>query len=493
MLRGFFIMYKSIVILLSVYVVFVAYLQIPNLMQYDSKRILQLLLFSLIGLAFVVQSARCFFSPRKNFRYRTPNIKTFVKILVAILLFSGLVSVIQAYSFKHALTEYTFIFLLLTLIYILTPNSLKSHYFLGKSIFGSAILFGTIYLIFFLGNYISSFFNPMILLWPDKHNFSLVINGVELAKEVLYFDNKRFFNHTQSWTLPILIGLLSYYQGLNNKKGIVVALSILISFWWMLLFATGVRGTLVGVVGSLLILGFFYKKDILQFLKNTIATAITGGIFYYVLFLFIPSINSSAESINTNNIPLVRDLSSGSVRLELWENTINQWMLNPFFGIGPMHSAQMLSPSQYAHPHNFYIQFLSEWGLFAFIALSILLIVFFKFIYKNYSSIKRSNSNKTIYLTFIWSLLVALIHAFFSGVMMTPISQVWLLLVVAWLLGHNRHDFATTFRRVETFKFVYLVLLLVVLYVISGDIFNLPDSYSETTLSPRFWVQGLFD
>jgi hypothetical protein len=125
----------------------------------------------------------------------------------------------------------------------------KTALFFGKVIFLTAVIYTGLYIIIFFGNYIISFIDPMVLLWPNKYDFSIIYDGVEYhGKEILYFVNIRFFNHTQTWTLPVLIGLLTFLQKKNWDKSIRAILFFLISFWWMLLIASTGRGAMFGII-----------------------------------------------------------------------------------------------------------------------------------------------------------------------------------------------------------------------------------------------------
>ncbi|MEX0661119.1 MAG: O-antigen ligase family protein [Balneolaceae bacterium] len=346
-------------------------------------------------------------------------------------------------------------------------------------------------MVIFLGNYISSFFNPMIALWPEKYNFILTIDGVDLkGKEVLYFDNKRFFNHTQTWTLPLLVGLLTYLQKQNYEKIIRGLLFLLTACWWMLLFVTTGRGAIFGIVVSLILLAVIWRKDVYAFVKNTVLSLSAGGVLYYVMFIL--PVDKIGQTI-------FRIESSRPFR---FLGALEVWWQNPLFGLGPMHYAQIGKSQFVGHPHNFYLQFLSEWGIFAFIALACLAVTGMIFIYKNYSKTKEASRNRIIYITLTWSLLAGLIHAFFSGVMMTPMSQMWFVLIVAWFLGYGRKIIADNVIgiRFNYLTMIYVFFLIIVLWMVSYDIFNLTEIYEKyltdyphQSFKPRFWVQGLFE
>lgn len=485
-------MYKTLSFFFTVFLVLAAYFQIPELMQYDSKRILQLILFVVIGFVLLLS----FFQKARNNQsdYSLDEIKVsrFVYVSTVLLFIFGLTSVLQASNFKYAFLEFSLFFLLLTLIISIAPKSLKEHYFLGRLILFIALIYSSLYIVIFFGNYISSFLNPMITIWPEKYNFILTINGVELTgKETLYFDNIRFFNHTQIWTLPLLVGLLTYFQKERTNFFIKALLFFLISCWWMLILAATARGAILGILLSLTVLAFIWRKDALAFVKNSLTSLGTGGILYYLLFILpVDSIGRTIFRISSS-------------RPNRFAAAIEAWWQNPFFGLGPMHYAKIGEAQFVGHPHNFYLQFLSEWGIFSFIAFLSLLIAGWLLLYKNSFKTKETSSNRLIFLTFAWSIMAGLAYAFFSGVMMTPMSQIWFVLITAWFIGYKRYDMSIKNNWFINYKYIYLAyifFLIMVVWMVYEDVFSLADSYSayltnypDSIFHPRFWVQGLFE
>lgn len=484
-------MFRITIGLLSVFLILTPYFQLPEIYQYDTKRIFQLVLFLLIG--FVI-----FISVIKN--VKRESVLTSERLFLGskftvtclFIIFSvGLFSLLLATNIRYATLEFSFFFLLFVLVYLLAPATLKQHHLLGNLIFGTALIYSTLYIVIFFGNYISSFFNPMIAMWPEKYDFTITINTVELiGKEVLYFDNIRFFNHTQIWTLPLLVGLLTYFQRNNLNKLIGVLLFLLISFWWMLLLVTAGRGAAFGIIVSLCMITILWKKDMYALLKNAVLTFVTGGALYYFLFIF--PVDSIAQTI-------FRIESSRPYR---FIGALEVWWQNPIFGLGPMHYAEIDKSQFVGHPHNFYLQLLSEWGIIAFIAFLSLIFVGLKFVYKNYEITNTLSNNRIIYSTFTWSLMAGLIYAFFSGVMMTPMSQMWFVLIAAWFLGYRRKSITNHVIsiRYNHLYLLYFFFLFIVIWMVSYDVFNLTEIYEKyltdyphQSFKPRFWVQGLFE
>jgi putative inorganic carbon (hco3(-)) transporter len=490
-------MYKAKVICISGFLVLGAFLQLPEFNLYDSKRILQMGLLIIIGLlagiSLLQKNKSSFFVPAGDPVPSKPVIAAFAVFIIA-----GLISTLLSDRIEFAALEYLYFFLLLAAMFMIIPQSLRNHYLIGQVIFATALFYTGLYLIIFFGNYISSFMDPMIVMWPEKYSFSIIFEGSELkGREVLYFVNKRFFNHTQTWTLPILIGLLLMLYKKRPQDFILHSLLFLaVSFWWMLIFASGGRGSTVALISSLLIIAILFRKEAIAMIKIAGATFISGGVFYYLFF----------RLFSTDGIPMMRSAKNVNLRLQSWEVATELWMQNPFFGMGPMHFASMQnmidSIPWSAHPHNFYLQILTEWGIIAFLALAVLLFMAGKMVIRNFSGIVRNSSNRIIYISITWSMAAALIHAFVSGVMVTAMSQVWFILIGAWLLGFSMRGSSSNenFRRINYMSYVYLLLLGAVLFLTFEDILTLKSLYSEYMATypddqffPRFWGQGLFE
>lgn len=487
-------MQKTICVLLAGFLIFTPYLNIPDYLHYDNKRLLQLCIFGTIGLLVLYK----FFSKKNEYQIDNHNQRLgYSNYLISgfLILFStGIISAFLSYSIEYALLEFVIFFLLLSLLFILKPLNQKTHLFLGKIILASATIYSGLYLVLFFGNYISSFYNPMITLWPDKYNFSIMINEIELqGKETLFFTHKRFFNHTQTWTIPILVGFICYHRYKFSDQWVISALLILLaSFWWMLIFASGGRGSVLSLVLSVIVLSIIWRKDLIPFLKYGSVSLAISTLFYFIFFKLIPNSNG--------NMPLLRSSDSG--RLNMWQVAMESWWQNPFFGIGPMHYSKLETDPFFAHPHNFYIQFLTEWGIIAFIALVFIIVILIKNVIDNYPEENQKFQTKFLYISVSWSLSAALIHAFFSGVFHTPMSQVWFVLMTGWLLGFNRkkNSASQSFPLHRYASFTFVALLLITAFLVYDDAFSIYQGYEEyltnypeSKFYPRFWGQGLFN
>lgn len=481
---------------LAVFLIGAPYVTLPELSLYDSKRVLQLAAFGLIALLAAVSLLMRVRDQRDLSLDTGSTVSWPVMGLFAVIAVSGLLSVFQSERWDYAWLEYTFFLLLLASVLLLMPTGKKAHYRLGRFIFAAAVIYAAGYLVIFWGNYLSYFLHDMVPLWPDRGVFLDIPDGEGRVyfegKEVLYFANRRFFNHTQTWTLPLLAGLLVWVR----HTGLRSMLFVLLSSWWMLVFASGVRGTTLAVMLAMLLLLILYWRDVRWLAAANITAFLAGLLMYWVFFVaFIGEDASALAAMQT---------AQSSFRVEYAVYSLQLWTDNLLLGVGPMHMAQIEGGEPYyAHPHNFALQFLAEWGSIAFIALTALGVMLFVSLYRHFGAVPRSGRNRLIFLTVCWSFMAALIHALLSGVMHTPMSQMWFILILAWLLGcvaryapkRPTGPAAAPVRHV-----LYMVVLVVVLAVAGDQLSGLADrdeqyleQYDTRTFYPRFWGQGLFE
>jgi O-antigen ligase len=331
-------------------------------------------------------------------------------------------------------------------------------------------------------------FSQFVQIWPHK----LLVNGDIVnvyadGKELLYFENRRFFNHTQTWTFPLLIGLFVFFKRSKDYKNFTPLIFIIISLWWMLLYQSGGRGTTLSVFVSAAFLWAVSRKDFTPLVKPLILSSLAGWGFKYLLF-DLPFSGSGQAVLRTNNNRTFR-----------WEGALEVWWKNPWFGIGPGHYGE-IGPTQFVgHPHNYYLQILSEWGVIAFICIAALFFVAASFAWNKFKGTKPGTTNRLNFLVMSWAFVAACCHAFFSGVMHTPLSQMWLVLILAWFIGYYIRE---NFHMIKTDRvpvLAYVILLAIVLYIVIPEMLTLPEMYQAyaeqypgRSLYPRFWGQGLF-
>lgn len=472
--------------ILFIYLVFAPYMRIPGFQFYDSKRIWQLLIFFLLSLGFLYKWYLQ--KPKTNKIQLNFSLGTTYFYLMCGVVVSGLISVFLSDYIGYALLEFSFILMIVLLIIFLSPTSYKELYRQGRFIYITAIIFSSIYVIIFIGNYITSFIDPMTVLWPNKITYSIAFGDTTLTgREILYYSNKRFFNHTQTWTFPILISAVIYFK--NRFGGWFrvesILLFVLVSVWWLLVFASGGRGTLIAVIASTILMLFLFKKEAADFFKICFSTLIAGLGGYLFFYIYLPV---------SREAPLLRFTDNN--RFDLWQNGLELWFRNPFFGVGPMHYAKMDGLPEEAHPHNFFVQFLSEWGGISFIFLMGILFLFVRSTIKLRKTTGFVHSRSLVVISMYASFCAALIHALVSGVMHTPMSQMWLVVILGWILAWNCKNESRFFdKRVLSILLIILIVTVLFLTVpiideLSATYIDYLQKYPDSKIWPRFWGKG---
>ncbi|MDR8391607.1 O-antigen ligase family protein [Aliifodinibius sp. S!AR15-10] len=473
--------------LIGAFVFLALFIPIAGIGMYDSKRIFELCLF--VGLSILFLCLTFQLKNEKEDLYISHLCATSLCVFTSFGIISAYLSKFPRYGFIEA---FLFSIVILTII-LISKRDVFGHYRLGVFVQSLAVIFSTVYLIYFFGNYIAAHLNPLVPMWPDRLSVSLHIgDNVYNGKEVLNFVHKRFFNHIQTWTLPLLISLALFFK---TKKIYRNLLFILIACWWSLVFASGARGTLVALIISGFFLFILFRKKSYRFLGIAVCTAIAGFVIYYLLFqIFVPS----------KSLPVARMTDSG--RLGMWVRALEMWFASPLMGAGPMHYAVLQEVPYFAHPHNFYLQLLSEWGgvaFLGFLALLILYVVFIKkrFLNSNFVFNNLTYRNSTVYMGFFGSAMAGFLHAGVSGVFHTPVSQIWAIIIISWLISlWNRKNDNSKIISVKRkhLSVVYLCLIIGLCILVKPDIPRLDKThelyrkqFDKPKVHPRFWEQGL--
>lgn len=103
---------------------------------------------------------------------------------------------------------------------------------------------------------------------------------------------------------------------------------------------------------------------------------------------------------------------------------------SPLFGIGPTQFKAMVNTMLLSHPHNIFLQILTEWGVFSCIAfIAILVILFIRLL-----RYVKNEENMFSFFIFLGS-IAFIINCNFNGAHVYPSSQIYGLFIIAWLLS----------------------------------------------------------
>lgn len=459
---------------------------------YNSKRIFQIGFLVLIVFQFVVFNN--FFKELKNeWNMITARMK-YVFYAVAILCVIS--SLFSSYPI-HSFLEVGVYSLLLIFIFITSFWYKKYPDLFLKTVGVILSLMIILYFVRFSINYIYNFIYPSWPVWPNTRLVQILVNGEPFYPEpFLGFIHPRFLNHLHTWSLPLIALFI-----VNMPKKYWAYRTLLYfftGFWWMLVFASDARGTMLASILSLILVAVLFRTRIKEWIKTYLITS-TAGLLSY-LFFFKLIIPKGSRTI------LSRFSDSG--RLKIWNNALDLFKENPFLGAGPMHYADISNGYGVAHPHNFYLQVLSEWGIISFILLAtVIIFIYSKWIGKcNKSELKGNKLNIQAALTA--SLSAGLMHSFLSGLLHTPLCQIMAAIVFGWAIGFYQLNFVDlTDRKSNEIKYSKvasimsrILILFITLFVLLGTFKtykDLPESRNnyiqqeETTkFSPRFWDHG---
>lgn len=306
------------------------------------------------------------------------------------------------------------------------------------------------------------------------------------------FSNKRFYGQFQTLALPLLVFPLLLK---NTARSTRVWLFMLLSFWWLVAVSGGTRGTWLGMAAagiSMFILGRSGRR----WLGWQIAAASVGITLFWLVFsvladyLGIEIINFAGDRLN----------SSLSARETIWLQAWDMIRERPWLGFGPMHFADIPNPIA-AHPHQAILQWLSEWGVPSALCLAWLALR------GGCATIRlvreRAGSDDPVDLLRLClcaSLVGALTQGMVDGVIVMPYTQLWLALVVGWLMALHvwkaEPAQASTVLR-WSWSVVSVLAIGLLVFVMIRDVPHLGQRNEQFSreygghFQPRFWVQGV--
>lgn len=446
---------------------------------YNEKRILE-------GIILVVSSSIFFIGIKKYWFNISKELNIVLFILILSLLFNSLI--LSKYP-SWSILEIGWYLVLVQLVLVLCQFYLERPDLVQKFLLLSLFSMVLLYEIRVSFTVIQAYLNPEWAMWPRINNFKVIIEGEVFGPDpFLGFTNFRFLNHLHTWSVPIMIGGYLKFREVLIPGFRIMSLLIL-SMWWSLIFASGARGTSLGLLVSLIIVLILHKREALKYLKYFLLTATLGLAIYFLGFELFH--DKGAHTI-------VRDSTSG--RLDLWTAAIKYIVEKPIFGLSPMLFSDINNPSQISSPHNMYLLWAAEWGIPAIL---LLLYIGFKLFKKWIDYTKTKVTAFNISLTA--SVIAVLVHSNVSGIFITPLSQLLGCFIVSIMIGtYYKDQDEIILMPIGGFKLSQKVILgaLLIINLATFSIFisHIPDlkerrdhfktEMNETRMYPRFWDQG---
>jgi O-antigen ligase len=320
-------------------------------------------------------------------------------------------------------------------------------------------------------------------------------SGVGVLDTTLLFEgfsNRRTYGHLQTFTLPLLAyPLLCKSQSGPGRNWLFVLLIL----WWMIAIASGTRGTWLGMaVGGVAMLfsGAMGRK----WLGWQITGALAGCFLYWVIFSELPSL-FDVRTLNPAGERLTSNLSAREI---IWQQALVMIKARPLLGFGPMHFADIVNEIA-AHPHQSVLQWASEWGIPSALMVGWLacrgLIATAR---TNYDKPSSDEPVDYLRICLLASLIGALAQSMVDGVMVMPYSQLWLCIIVGWLLGMHkwrRSAMPVSSLYSKSVLTAWGAALIFLGYVVVSDVLllkanrQLYQSEFGGHFQPRFWMQGV--
>jgi len=188
-----------------------------------------------------------------------------------------------------------------------------------------------------------------------------------------------------------------------NLKSLIFQLSVIVSSVLSVIFARS-EGAYAGILAGLFFLGLMIKK--LRW-----PTAVITAILILAV-LSVPQFKNYVwQQISFQN-------DSGKVRIIIWKETLEMLKDRPILGAGLSGYQQTFAPYHiakyieiYLYPHNIFLNFWSETGLFGLIIFLFIVFQFFKIefqkLFKNFENLKM---DKILHITLMASMITILVH-----------------------------------------------------------------------------------
>ncbi|HJF26760.1 MAG TPA: O-antigen ligase family protein [Acinetobacter lwoffii] len=371
------------------------------------------------------------------------------------------------YSLTHKenyISKYDFCFF----VFLLFGFLFWSNYFY---IFYELSLFYLLYKAFLNLKY-NEFLSKLVIWLSFSIFLMLPIAIVEFIASGIYQNwypmpwNIRVYN---SYFLVLSIFAIWFYLKQEKFKNFYLAF-LFLAFLSILL--DGGRSTILAYSVFIACVCMFNRATRFKLLFTYVATWLA---YFSILFF------SSHSASNVRSI--VRESTSG--RYELWVNAFQCWSQSPIFGCG-FYQLDQYSGVISSHPHNLFIQILTETGLVGFSFLVLLI----------WNILKRIKWNLKENYFVISALMAVTIDLFFSGIHIYPITQVALLWLFVFLLKNPEFQHATSFnlstreasKKSQFFKFIVYILITLAFIYLFFNTSALSESLPSTP--PRFWEYG---
>jgi O-antigen ligase len=371
---------------------------------HDGQRSAEIVALGLVACVFLFRAAKGEF-------LAVPRV---AGILLLAFFALGLASIVAAIDLRHAVFEWASLLLLLVLVFAIAVE-LGFHPSRWHA------------LLFCAGAACGLYSLRVLIMYGAALMSGYPVNVFDL---ITGFSNPRFFNHTQTALVPliILLYLRAPRPGVWSRVWLALA-----SFWWALLFVTEARGSILALSIGCAAALTLRRSHARQFVKVMVGTALAGMVLYALLFILLPQMLGFAPLSLPSNVVARTVANPASDRSLLWTLAWQIISAHPWLGIGPQHFAHE-GARLYAgaHPHNWLLQIAAEWGIPALLCLASVTMLGARALFLSGARIAVADlANQQMLVTLQVACIAILVDAMVSGMIVMPQCQ----LAIALVLG----------------------------------------------------------
>ena len=336
---------------------------------------------------------------------------------------------------------------------------------------------------------------PYVVAVVAKYTISVVFGespGAETFQ--LYLSNPRFPAQIEALTLPLAPVAFFFVRDRRAKA----AVAIVSALWWTCVFGSASRTAWIALAVSIIAVSALPGRS-RSWLKAQLGFFAGGVIAYIALFYFVPELLGLHPRLETGRF---ESMSSFVARLQLYELCLALFQSAPWFGWGPMHFAAVNNDIA-AHPHNFWLQHLAEWGVISTgCVIAALVLLAWRLIKVRTEPGPDSRSSRDVTLTGLLAALITwAVGCLADGYMVMPTSQalsaVVLALCVSVLPAVPASERVLMVTRLG-WRICTLAAIAGLCYVATTPFGNplerqrlwAAENSGNSLLAPRFWQQG---
>lgn len=317
--------------------------------------------------------------------------------------------------------------------------------------------------------------------------YGILLNGYPLHAIAIIdgFSNMRFYSQFLVWTMPFCIAVLASCKPQTAVRIIFVGM---LALGWAMIGISGARNFFPAMLGSLLLTAWLTPSQWKHYTRWVLATAAIGLLIYCLLAFVLPNHLHSPEPGTLATYSINRDLTDPKGRFAIWTHALQQAAQHPWFGIGPMMTAEQDFFKTEAHPHNYLIQLMTEWG----IPFTLLVSGIAGYQLLRWKRAIQANpaEREMLALPAAAAIGAASIAALFDGLLVMPVSLTYMALILGVAVGLQKTGAAPS---PQIPAWGSAVLLLPPLFLASVTVHQATQILSKPYIpasTTRFWSDG---